>query len=56
MWRESWPYEVGFLIAVSLLGGLLVWEYSCGSHGWAGAYTVCDFWTKQSPYYKALQH
>ena len=52
MWRASWPYGVGFLIAFSLLGGLLVWEYACGSQGWASAYTVCDFWTKQSPYYK----
>ena len=54
MWRASWPYGVGFLIAFSLLGGLLVWEYSCASQGWASAYTVCDFWTKQSPYYKPL--
>ena len=44
--------ELDFLIAFSLLGGLLVWEYSCSSQGWASAYTVCDFWTKQSPYYK----
>ena len=51
MWRASWPYAFGFLIAISLLGVLLVWEWSCSSDGWAGSYKGCDFWTKQSPYY-----
>ena len=44
-------YAFGFLIAISLLGGLLVWEWSCSSDGWAGSYKGCDFWTKQSPYF-----
>ena len=42
------------LVAISLLGGLLVCEWSCGSDGGAGSYKACDFWTKQSPYNKPL--
>ena len=51
MWRASWPYVLGASIALSSLGALLFWEWSCDD-GWASAHTVCDFWTKQSPFYK----
>ena len=46
MWRASWPYGVGFLGAVGL--GILLRLAGLGQR----LYTVCDFWTKQSPYYK----
>ena len=51
MGRPFWPYALGAAIAFSLLGALLFWEWSCDG-GWASAHTVCDFWTKQSPFYK----
>ena len=45
MWRVFIHYAAGVLIALSFLGALLFWEWSCDD-GWASTWSVCDFWTK----------
>jgi hypothetical protein len=54
MWRVIWPYALGILIPLSLLGAFLFWEWSCDQGGgWASEYSACDFWTKGSDQYHA---
>ena len=47
-----WPFALGFLIPVALLGALLAWEWSCDKNmgGWASEYRACSFWTKEGTY------